>query len=190
MLDKSIPYHNIIMCRKSGVSVPQAILPEGYSFKNFSAGDEIHWAEIEASVGEFASTEEAEYYFKTEYLPFLKELERRSIFIETVKGEKIATFTIWWNYSGNLRIPSVHWVAVIPEYQGLGLGKAVVLKGIEKALSIEGDRDIYLHTQTWSYKAIGIYMRAGFEILETGTFGGYKNDYEKAMSVLMGKIKG
>jgi len=33
-------------------------------------------------------------------------------------------------------------------------------------------------------------MRAGFEILETGTFGGYKNDYEKAMSVLMGKIKG
>ena len=79
---------------------------------------------------------------------------------------------------------------MIPEYQGLGLGKAVVLKGIEKALSIEGDRDIYLHTQTWSYKAIGIYMRAGFEILETGTFGGYKNDYEKAMSVLMGKIKG
>jgi len=146
LLDKSIPYHNIIMCRKSGVSVPQAILPEGYSFKNFSAGDEIHWAEIEASVGEFASTEEAEYYFKTEYLPFLKELERRSIFIETVKGEKIATFTIWWNYSGNLRIPSVHWVAVKPEYQGLGLGKAVVLKGIEKALSIEGDRDIYLNT--------------------------------------------
>lgn len=34
------------------------------------------------------------------------------------------------------------------EYQGLGLGKAVVLKEIEKALSIEGNRDIYLHTQT------------------------------------------
>lgn len=176
------------MYRRSGTPIHEAILPEGYSFVNFSAGDECHWAEIEASVCEFATKEEAESYFKSEYLPYLKELERRSIFVQTKKGEKIATFTIWWNYSGELRVPSVHWVAVKPEYQGLGLGKAVVFKGIEKALSIEGDRDIFLHTQTWSYRAIGIYLKAGFEILERGTFGGYRNDYEKAMPILMEKI--
>lgn len=189
MLDKLIPYYNVIMHRKSGTSVPEVILPEGYSFVNFSAGDECHWAEIEASVGEFTCKQEAESYFKSEYLPYLKELERRLIFVQTEKGEKIATYTIWWVYSGELRVPSVHWVAVKSEYQGLGLGKAVVFKGIEKALSIEGDRDIYLHTQTCSYKAIGIYMRAGFRILEKGTFGGYENDYEKAMPVLMDKMK-
>ena len=79
----------------------------------------------------------------------------------------------------------------------LGSGKSTIAKKIGQYLESRNirtalfcDRDIYLQTQTWSYKAIGIYMRAGFEILETGTFGGYKNDYEKAMSVLMGKIKG
>ena len=61
---------------------------------------------------------------------------------------------------------------------------------MEKALSIEGDRDIYLHTQTWSYKAIGIYMSAGFEIVEKGTFGEYANEYEKAMPVLIEKMTG
>lgn len=188
MLDKSIPYYNIIMRRKSGTSVPEVILPEGFSFVNFTAGDEDQWAEIEASVLEFDTVEEAKDYFKAEYLPYFKEIQRRLLFIQTEKGEKVATFTIWWNYIGELRIPSVHWVAVKPEYQGLGLGKAIVFKGIEKALSIEGDRDIYLHTQTWSYRAIGIYMKAGFEIQKTGAFDGVGNDYEKAMPILMQKM--
>jgi len=45
-----------------------------------------------------------------------------------------------------------------------------------------------LHTQTWSYEAIGIYIRAGFEIAKTGSFERYKNDYEKAMPILMEKM--
>ena len=105
MLDKSIPYYNIIMYRKSGTPVPKVNLPEGYSFVDFSTNDERQWADIEASVGEFISKEEAESYFKSEYLPYLKELERRLIFVQTRKGEKIATFTIWWNYSGKTAHP-------------------------------------------------------------------------------------
>jgi len=55
------------MYRKSGTPIPESILPEGYSFVNFSAGDEHHWAEIEASVGEFTSKDNlfcvsAEFY--------------------------------------------------------------------------------------------------------------------------------
>jgi hypothetical protein len=49
---------------------------------------------------------------------------------------------------------------------------------------LEGDKDIFLHTQTWSYKAIGLYLKASFEILESESFGHYKNDYEKAMPIL------
>lgn len=189
MLDKSIPYFNIVMRRKDGTPIPQPVLPDGYSFVQFSDGDEKNWAEIEASVGEFENTAEALAYFQSEFLPYVKELERRSLFIQNKNGKKVATITNWWNYTGERRDPSLNWVGVMPEYQGLGLGKALVFEGMQRMLCIEGDRDIFLHTQTWSYKAIGIYLLAGFEFMESGSFGGYENDYEKAMSVLREKMK-
>ena len=72
-----------------------------------------------------------------------------------------------------------------PEYQGLGLGKAIVFEGMRRLIEIEGDRDVYLHTQTWSYKAINIYREAGFKITKEKGLGGYENnDYEKAQALI------
>ena len=189
MLDKTLPYYNILMHRQAGTPVPGVSLPDGFSFVKYSAGDELAWAEIEASVGEFSSVQEACSYFGKHYLPFSGELDRRTIFIETESGEKVETFTMWWEYTEDLRVPSVHWVAVKPEFQGLGLGKAIVFAGMERSLAIEGDRDFYLHTQTWSYQAIGIYLKAGFQFMEAGSFGGYENDFSKALPILRGKIR-
>jgi len=171
----------------AGTEQPPPILPGGFSIVGYSPGEEYAWAEIEASVGEFSTPQEALCYFQKEYLSYPGEPQRRTIFL-VKDGVKAATFTTWWNYTGMLRVPSMHWVAVRPEYQGLGLGKAVVFAGMERSLAIEGDRDFYLHTQTWSYKAIGIYLKAGFRFLETGCFGGYKNDWELALPILREKL--
>jgi ribosomal protein S18 acetylase RimI-like enzyme len=189
MLDKSIPYFNLLMQRKSEKPLPHFTLPDGYSFVPFTAGDEADWAEIETSVGEFDSVSEALDYFQKEYLSYPNEAQRRTVFIQTSDNKKIATVTSWWNYTGERRDPALHWVAVKPEYQNIGLGKAVVFEGIRKMLLIEGNRDIFLHTQTWSYRAIGIYLESGFEFLINNSFGGYENDFEKAVPYLKEKIK-
>jgi ribosomal protein S18 acetylase RimI-like enzyme len=189
MLDKSIPYLNIVMKRKAGTLVPQCVLPEGYSFVPFTPDSEADWAEIETSVGEFDSTAEALEYFQKNYLTYPGEVERRTIFIQTHDGKNIGTVTSWWNYTEIRRDPTLEWVAVKPEYQGLGLGKAIVFEGIRRMLLIEGERDIFLHTQTWSYRAIGIYIQAGFEFIKTGSFSNYDNDYEKAISYIREKLK-
>ena len=56
---------------------------------------------------------------------------------------------------------------------------------MKRLIEIEGDRDVYLHTQTWSYKAINIYRNAGFEITKEKGLGGYENnDYEKAQALI------
>ncbi|MBH1942579.1 GNAT family N-acetyltransferase [Mobilitalea sibirica] len=188
MLDKTLPYYNIIMKRTSGTIVPSARLPEGYTFKLYSDGDETHWADIMVSVGEFDSYKEALEYFQKEYLPHKDELKRRSLFIETDDGKKIGTLTNWWNYTQSRRDPSVHWVGVKPEYQGLGLGKAIVYEGMRRMIDLEGDRDYYLHTQTWSYKAITIYIKAGYNFVENETFGTYANDYDKALETIKDKL--
>lgn len=190
MLDKSIPYFNIIMRRKSGTPIPQYTLPKGYSFVPFSSGSEMDWAEIETSVGEFDNVPEALEYLQKSYLSYPGEVERRTIFIQTEDGKKVGTVTSWWNYTGVQRDLALEWVAVKPEYQGLGLGKAIVFEGLRRILLIEGDRDVFLHTQTWSYRAVGIYLQAGFEFVNTGSFNTYDNDYEKAIPYLRDKLKG
>lgn len=190
MLDKSIPYYHVLMKRAQGTPVKEYGLPEGFQFMSFQAGDEKEWAEIETSVLEFDRTVDALVYFQRDYLPMKNELERRCIFIENAEEKKIATLTIWWCYTGLRRDPWIHWVAVRPEYQGLGLGKALFSEGMKRFIDIEGDRILYLHTQTWSHKAINMYRDQGFVITDEKGLAGYDNgDYERAQELLKGYLK-
>ena len=185
MLDKSVVYYDIIMHRKKGSDIPESKLPGGFSFSLFEAGDEKSWAKIETSVLEFSDESDALVYFQKEYLPYLPELSRRCLFVQNGESEKVATAMAWWNYTGIRRDPWLHWVAVNPEYQGLGLGKAIISEAIALMADIEGDRDFYLHTQTWSHKAIKIYEKAGFFITSEKNLNGYANEnYEKATEIL------
>ena len=83
------------------------------------------------------------------------------------------------------RRPWVHWVAVNPEYQGLGLGKALISHVIEHMIKLEGDVDFYLHTQTWSYKAVDIYTLNGFQASEESQlYKERRNNFKKAMRII------
>ena len=185
MLDKSVQYFDVLMHRKKGAAVPAYALPAGYNFAMFRSGDEKAWAKIETSVLEFSDELDALTYFQKDYLPFISELERRCLFVENADGEKVATSTAWWSYTGVRRDPWLHWVAVKPQYQGLGLGKAVISRITRMMTEIEGDRDFYLHTQTWSHKAIKIYEKCGYAVTAEKNLHRYTNEnYEKAIAVL------
>jgi len=185
MLDKSVPYVDVLMCRKKGTPVVSFELPNEYKFALFHSGDEKAWAKIETAVLEFPDEAEALLYFQTDYLPFTAELEKRCLFIETREGEKIATAAMWWCYSGSRRDPWLQWVAVHPKYQGLGLGKAIVSKITQMMIDLEGDRDFYLHTQTWNHKAVRIYELFGYAVTSERNLFKYTNEnYEKAVAVL------
>lgn len=184
MLDKSIPYLNVIMKRPTNIPIPEYDLPHGYSFVWFDKGQEDKWAEIETSVGEFETIEEALNCFRAEYMPFEDELKKRLLFVLNDNREEIGTITSWWNTTGIRRDPSIHWFAVKKEYQGLGLGKALVSECLNRLIHLEGNREVFLHTQTWSYKAIGLYLNAGFNIEKDEVFSHYKNEYHDAIPIL------
>jgi ribosomal protein S18 acetylase RimI-like enzyme len=187
MLDKSIPYYNVIMKRVKEKPFAICGLPDSFSFSGYKKGDEKYWAVIEHSVGEFATIKEGLHFFKKNYLPFESETVKRVFFLNTADHKKIGTITAWWNETPKLRICSIHWVAIKPEYQSKGLGRPLINYGVQKLLELEGNTDIYLHTQTWSYKAIALYIKEGFQISELETFGGYRNDFKDAMPVLREK---
>lgn len=185
MLDKSLEYYRVILKRVPGTPVPQVELPEGYFFSVYRAGDEQAWGEIEASVQEFETVEGAVRYFSEHYVPYATEVVRRTIFIQREDGKKVATFTAWWNYTGNRRYPFMHWVAVRPSYQGLGLGKAIIARGVRLMIELEGDCTMYIPTQTWSHKAIKLYRWAGFELeLDETEPGGVINQTRQALALI------
>jgi len=185
MLDKSVPYAGLFMCRRSGAPLSDFQLPDGFRFSFFSDGGEVDWARIEASVLEFNSEFAALLSFKGKFLPFAQELYRRCLFIENSDGVRVATATAWWSEIEGRRRPWVQWVAVSPEHQGLGLGKAVIARVTQLMTQLEGDVNIYLKTQTWSYKAIGIYKECGYEPTdEKILYTERKNNYKKAMRIL------
>ncbi|MCL2637107.1 MAG: GNAT family N-acetyltransferase [Oscillospiraceae bacterium] len=187
MLDKSVPYVKILMKRRSGISAPEAILPDGFKFVFFKAGDEKYWAEIETSVAEFDNEQDALEQFREEFLPHLSELEKRCIFIENEKGEKVATGMAWWGnfYPQGESFPWLHWIAVKPEAQGLGLGKAISAKATQLLIENSGEKEFYLSTQTWSHKAVGIYEKLGWEVTYKENVRHYSRvNCEKGLKIL------
>ena len=192
MLDKSIPYWNMIMkANKETIGRMQAPeLPEGFSYRMYAPGDMDHWAEIETSVGEFPTLEEGQAYFTKKYLPFEEELMERLCFIVDDKGTYCATAMTWYFDGENgAHWAALNWVATKPGYQGKGLGRAVVEKALSQFPRLEPGLDVYLHTQSWSHPAVGLYLRMGFRVQKTARFAHYPNDYEQAVEALQGTME-
>jgi len=186
MLDKSIPFAKLKMVRRAGTPIPEFPLPDGFRYVFYKDGDETDWARMETSVGEFDSEFAALLRFKEDFIPYKEELYRRLLFIETADGKKVATSNAWWSFVDDERRAWLHWVSVEAGYQGLGLGKAIVSRITQLLEEIEGDVDFYLSTQTWSYKAIDIYKKCGYEPTDEKILypGRYKRDYKKAIKIL------
>ena len=186
LLDKSIPKYNIIMkCDKEIISrIMEPSLSNEFMFKPYSDKDIEKWAKIEMSVGEFETKEAAINRFHKEFIPFGEELYERCWFITDRNNNYIATASALNYKKDNKHWASLNWVAVKPEYQGKGLGKAIVQKALTSCKTCEPNQDVYLKTQTWSHKAIKIYLKFGFNILKNETIAHYKNEYEDAIGVL------
>lgn len=183
MLDKSIPFHTIIM-KRPYKKVPNRItLPEGFTVRTYEAGDEIGWAEIETLVLEFDSVQQALNCHKG-YLSNIDELKKRQWFAVSPSGILAATATAWWTQNRKGNIPVVHALGCRPEFQGKGLGRAVATKMLEAFYELEQDKEVWLDTQTWSYKAIGLYLDLGFIPTKKEVYDSTKNEYEQALPIL------
>ena len=109
---------------------PRFELPEGFRFVMYAPGDEESWARNNA-VGRRLPQHAKSAQILPRRILLPKRARRRCVFVEDAGGKKVATFTAWWDYIGKKRVPLLHWLAVCPEYQGLGLAKALVSKILE-----------------------------------------------------------
>jgi len=186
MLDKSVPFHTVIMTRPDLLPLPPAPeLPEGFSYCLYQPGDDIHWARLEISVDEFSSEDSALSYFANTFAPHPKMLAERMVFIKAPSGDLIATATAWVGQSDGTPFAQLHWVSVHPDFQRKRLGYAVVAKALSVFPLLEPAGDIWLSTQTWSHPAIDLYLSLGFVARKNAVMPRTKNDFLKAANVLI-----
>ena len=183
MLDRSIPYYNIIMKKNAPTTFDTPALPAQFELHAYRPGVEQQWAELEYEIGDFPSVQEASAYFAKTYLSRSTFLARRGIFVSDKKsGGLVGACIAWFDEQNGALVSSLHWLITKEAYHGRGIGSAL----IAAALSIyekENAFPVYLHTQPWSYQAIRLYHKFGFQLMKQESFAGYENHYALASPV-------
>lgn len=184
MLDRSIPYYNIIMKKDTPTAFDTPALPPQFELHTYRSGVQQQWAELEYEIGDFPSVQAAKTYFAKTYLGRPGLLARRGIFVsDKESGGLVGACIAWFDDQNGVPVSSLHWLITKEAYQGRGIGSTL----IAAALNIyeqENAFPVYLHTQPWSYQAIRLYHKFGFRLIKRESFAGYENQYALAVPVL------
>lgn len=147
---------NIVMVRKDLRDIPQWELPEGFSFRFYRDGDMERWFDIERASDD--ANKFTEELFVSTFNNRIDLLPQRMIFICDKAGKEIATSAAWYETQD---VGLVHWVAVIPAYQGCGLAKPLLSRTLG-LFSGFGCLSAMLRTQAFRIPAISLYIKFGF----------------------------
>jgi len=149
----------VVMVREHLDNIPQYPLPAGYRMRLYRPGDKKVWVRLwEAS----DSLDRAAERFDESFGYDLPALQKRCYFLVAPDGKDVGTITAWYNrnFRGR-RWGLIHWVAIIPEYQGKGLSKCMMTVAMNRLRALR-HRRAYLRTQTHRIPAIKTYLDFGF----------------------------
>ena len=164
---ENVKYIPLTMVRDHLDHIPSFVCPASYAIRTFRPSDAQHWARVEALAGEFASEDEALREFQEEFGPRLRELEDRCFLLEESQSGVIGTAMAWGgDLVGEVR-GRVHWVGIVPAYQGRGLAKPLLTTVLPRLA--HDHRNAFLTTQTTSYRAVNLYLNFGFVPYQTDT---------------------
>ena len=154
------------MVRANLDNVPEFVLPDGFLLRWYQPGDEWHWLRIHTAADRY--NEITPTLFHHQFGLGENFLRERQCYLLDSRGEVIGTATAWFNddFEG-ARWGRVHWVAIVPEYQGQGLSKPLMTAICRRLRELGHDR-AYVSTSNSRIPAIKLYLQFGFEpILRT-----------------------
>ena len=181
MFAEKVKRLGLVMWRPTLEDVPSIDIPNGYKLEWYQPGDARHWVEIHrhADPGNNPSLELYSGQFGGDDL----ELARRQCFLRTNAGATIGTATAWFDSDGEGHcLGVVHWVAILPGFQGNGLAK-LLTSAILLRMRQLGHSKVYLATHEERFAEINLYLRFGF------IPWAWDEDSEKVWRYLARKVK-
>jgi GNAT superfamily N-acetyltransferase len=148
------------------------LLPKGYSFRLCRRDELETWKRV---VAEEQYVDMVTDFYNKVYAEHENEFFMRCLFVCDAKDEPVASCLIWRSYG---LIDTVGWFRVLPEYEGQGIGRALLSKVFHTA-----QPPIYLHTQPTSMRAIKLYLDFGFSLITDPAIGYRKNDLDDCLGL-------
>jgi len=159
--DPKIINPNLLMARETMSGVPLQPAPDGFSARGMEQSDVPAWLSIWREVE--PSDRIPDILFERNFGSDWALVRSRCFLLFAPSGEPAGTVSAWFDDSRNgLSWGRIHWVALRREFQGRGLGKALLSLGMERVKALGHER-CYLVTQYWRHAAIRLYLGFGFE---------------------------
>lgn len=158
-MDVTRDYIDVRMTRENLESIPKFALPAGYEIRWYRSGDEKVWRKIQSLADRYNKVTAG--LFQEEFGTDSKLLSERQCFLCDGDDNAIGTASAWFDDKEGRNLGRVHWVAIIPQYQGKGLAKPLLAAVCDRLRGL-GHRETFLTTQTCRVPAINLYARFGF----------------------------
>lgn len=157
ILDRNLA---VSMVRPNLDDIPIFALPDGYSIRRYQRGDEQAWVRIHVAADRYNLITPA--LFQQQFGAASEALTLRQLYLVDSHGTAVGTTSAWLDdrHKGD-GFGRIHWVAIVPECQGLGLSKPLLSQACRLLRSL-GHSKAYLDTSTARVVAINLYLSFGF----------------------------
>jgi GNAT superfamily N-acetyltransferase len=150
----------VVMERATLADIPVYGLPQGFALRWYEAGAEAAWLQIQAAADQYNNIT-ADLFLKT-FGSDRTAHEQRICFLTAATGAPIGTAAAWWGAEGAEGLRGrIHWVAILPAFQGRGLAKPL-LAAVCIRLRELGHTSAYLTTSAARIPALNLYYQFGF----------------------------
>lgn len=158
LLRKNLP---LTLVRSHLNDLPAVALPPDYSWRWFRYGDAAHWLHIHQDADPFNDI--CPELFTRQFGVDFKHLANRQLYVQDPIGRVVGTGTAW---SDDNRTDGpcgrVYWLAVLRQFQGRGLGKAILTATCARLRELGYPRACVI-TSTGRLPAVNLYLQFGFE---------------------------
>ena len=135
-------------------------VPQPYSIRSFSDGDVAAWTAIQAAADQY--NEITSSLFHTAFGVARDDHAKRILMVCDGAGFPVGTAAAWMGDGYRANLGRLHWVAVVPQHQGRGLGRAIILHALTRLTNL-GHSSAYLTTSAARLRAIHLYDECGFK---------------------------
>jgi GNAT superfamily N-acetyltransferase len=154
------PKRPVSMVRDHLEDIPRFDLPKGFSLRGFRQGDQTLWRDIHVAADR--SNKITLELFIAQFGGDAALLADRQYYLLAAEGSAIGTATAWFDPDrGGLPYGRIHWVAILPEWQGRGLAKPLMSFVCLRMRELGHER-AYLTTSTARIPALNLYRLFGF----------------------------
>jgi GNAT superfamily N-acetyltransferase len=161
------------MVRPNLADIPDTPFPDGYGIRSMRSGEGGVWTDIQRDAEPYYTVDDD--LFVNQFGHDLRATRWRTFFVINERGAAAGTVSAWYDRDRDGEdYGLIHWIAIRPAYQGLGLGKAALVFALRRLA--EHHERCALATQSRRIVAIKMYLDYGFvpDLTRTGAIDSWR----------------